>query len=126
LGLSIRGRQTGRQKKAIGTPQNGDRGISMRGWAMAAAACLMIGFAATARAEIGLVAPTESAVAACIHTLSQRYDKQSPGLDLASRPDSLWADVGLATYPHDGPAACADGFEDKLGDPELGAPTQQE
>ena len=97
----------------------------MKGWAIAAAACLMIGFAATARAGIGPVAPTESAVAACIHTLSERYDKQSPGLGLASRPDDLWADLGLATYPQDGSAACAHGFEDKLADPELGAPSQQ-
>ncbi len=97
----------------------------MRGWAIAAAACLTIGVAATARAGIGPVAPTESAVAACIHTLSERYDKQSPGLGLASRPDDLWADLGLATYPQDGSAACAHGFEDKLADPELGAPTQQ-
>ena len=97
----------------------------MRGWAIAAAACLTIGFAGAARAGIGPVAPTESTVAACIHTLSERYDKQSPGLGLASRPDDLWADLGLATYPQDGPAACAHGFEDKLADPELGAPTQQ-
>lgn len=98
----------------------------MGGWAIAAAACLMVGFAANAGAEIGSVAPTESAVAACIHALSQRYDKQSPGLGLASRPDALWADLGLATYPQDGSAACAHGFEDKLADPGLGAPTQQE
>ncbi len=98
----------------------------MRGWAIAAAACLMVGVAASARAEIGPVVPAESAVAVCIHTLSQRYDKQSPGLGLASRPDNLWADLGLATYPQDGSAACAHGFEDKLADPQLGAPTQQE
>jgi len=97
----------------------------MRGWTTAAA-CLVVGFAASARAEIGPVAPTESAVAACIHALSQRFDKQSPGLGLASRPDDLWADLGLATYPENGAAACAHGFEDKLADPQLGAPTQQE
>ncbi len=98
----------------------------MKGWAIVMAGCLMVGFTASARAEIGNVAPTQSAVAACIHTLSERYDKQSPGLGLASRPDELWADLGLATYPQDGAAACAHGFEDKMDDPGLGAPTQQD
>lgn len=98
----------------------------MRQWAIVGMGCLLIGFSATARAEIGNVAPTQKAVMACIHALSRRYDKQSPALGLASRPDALWADLGLATYPQDGAAACAHGFEDKLADPELGAPTQQE
>lgn len=86
--------------------------------------CLVAGFAASSSAQIGTVEPTQSAVAACIHALSTRYDSQSPGFGLASRPDGLWAELGLATYPQDGAAACAHGFEDKLGDPSLGAPSQ--
>lgn len=97
----------------------------MKRLAIAVGIGLVIGSAASAEAEIGGVAPVQSAVAACIHTLSQRYDKEFPGLDLSARPDDLWADLGLATSPQDGTAACASGFEDKMDDPGLGAPSQQ-
>ncbi len=97
----------------------------MKGLAIVVGIGLAIGFAASAKAEIGSVTPAQSAVAACIHTLSQRYDKEFPGLNLSARPDDLWADLGLATNPQDGTAACASGFEDKMGDPGLGAPSQQ-
>lgn len=97
----------------------------MRGLAIVTGICLVAGFAVNSRAEIGPVAATQSAVTACIHTLSQRYDKESPGLDLSARPDDLWADLGLAVNPQDGTAACASGFEDKMDDPGLGSPGPQ-